>query len=270
MGNDPSSAFYNPATINEQMEGRLSASYLNHLSDINAGFISYAREVPKIGLVVGGIRYMNYGDFERADENGVRDGSFGASDVSLSLGLAKQYRERIRFGANVNTIFSGIDDASASALTFDAGLLYSIASQGITLGGSIHHLGLVFSNFGVSEDQLPFDLRLVVGKNLDHLPLYLSVTGYNLHQIGDTESGVSGGVLNHLVLGAEFRFSSVVKARFGYNHQRHESLKTGSRLDLAGFSTGFGIGLSRFQFDYAFNAWSSLGGLHQISLGTQL
>lgn len=270
IGDDPSSFYYNPASINDQMEGRLSVSYLNHLSDINVGFISYGMTLPKVGLVVGGIRYLNYGNFERADINGVREGTFGASDVSLSLGLAREYKEKIRYGASVSTIFSGIDDASASALTLDAGILYLFPSQQISIGASLHHFGSVFSSLGTTDDQLPFDLRLVLGKSLDHLPVYVSVTGYNLHQIGDAESGVSGGVLDHLIIGTEFRFSEVVKARFGYNHQRHESLKTGSRLDLAGFSTGFGISLSRFQFDYAFNAWSSLGGLHQISLGTQL
>jgi len=270
VGDDPSSFYYNPASINEQMDGRLSVSYLNHLSDINMGFISYATKLPKLGLVVGGIRYLNYGNFERADINGLREGTFGASDVSLSLGLAREYGEKVRYGASLSTVFSGIDDASASALTMDAGVLYLIPSQQISIGASLHHFGTVFSSLGATDDQLPFDLRFVVGKSLNHLPVYVSITGYNLHQIGDSESGVSGGVLDHLIVGTEFRFSNVVKARFGYNHQRHESLKTGSRLDLAGFSTGFGISLSRFQFDYAFNAWSSLGGLHQISLGTQL
>ena len=43
-----------------------------------------------------------------------------------------------------------------------------------------------------------------------------------------------------------------------------------SRLDLAGYSIGTGIRLSRITVDYAFNSWSSLGGLHRFSVLTSL
>ena len=77
-------------------------------------------------------------------------------------------------------------------------------------------------------------------------------------------------MLHHLILGAEFQFSPAFNVRFGYNHRRHEALKTGSRLDLAGFATGFGLRIRRFGFDYAFNTWSSIGALHQFTLRTML
>jgi len=134
IGNDPNTFFYNPATINETMEGRLSVSYLNHLSDINLGFISYSRKVPKLGLLVGGLRYLNYGDFERADINGVREGNFGASDVALTLGLAREFSPKLRAGLSLSGVFSGIDDASAQALTIDGGVLYTFPSQQIVIG----------------------------------------------------------------------------------------------------------------------------------------
>ena len=39
---DVSTAFLNPALVGHAMNGMLSVSYLNHLTDVKAGFISYA------------------------------------------------------------------------------------------------------------------------------------------------------------------------------------------------------------------------------------
>jgi hypothetical protein len=111
-----------------------------------------------------------------------------------------------------------------------------------------------------------------VTKRLQYLPLLVSITGYNLHALG--EGSASGKfldeVLHHLTFGGEFQFSDAFNVRIGYNHQRHEALKMKSRLDFAGVGVGFGLKISRVRFDYAFNTWSSLGGLHQFTLRTVL
>ncbi len=268
-GDDVNAFFYNPATLNETMHGALSVSYLNHLSDLNAGFISYGRTVGTLGTVGGGLRFLNYGSFERADENGVRDGTtFGASDVALTVGLARAYNDRIRYGVNLHTIFSSLDSYGAGALALDAGVIALVPSQQIAAGLSIHNIGTVFSSLGDTTDELPLDVRLGVSKRLTHLPLMISVMGYNLHNYGD--ESFAQEALRHITFGAEFLFSEAFNVRFGYNHRRHEELKTDSRLDLAGVGLGFGLKITRFRFDYAYNSWSALGGLHQLTLRTIL
>ncbi len=76
-------------------------------------------------------------------------------------------------------------------------------------------------------------------------------------------------MFQHVILGGEFQFSRAFNVRFGYNHRRHEGLKTGSRLDLAGVGLGFGLKITRFRLDYAFNSWS-FGGLHQLTVRTAI
>src|SRR5699024_10141560 len=39
---DPTSAFYNPSTINREMQNQLSVNYVNYLGDVNYGTASYA------------------------------------------------------------------------------------------------------------------------------------------------------------------------------------------------------------------------------------
>ena len=125
------------------------------------------------------------------------------------------------------------------------------------------------SSLGETTDRLPLDLRLGVSKALRYIPLTISVMGYNLDSYSG-EGSVLDEALRHVAVGGELRFGEPVRVRLGYNPRVHEELATGERLDLAGLSAGFGLEISRFGFDYAFNSWSQVGGLHQLSVRTRL
>jgi len=271
-GDDVNTLFYNPALLNPQMHGALAVSYLNHLSDLNAGFIAYSRDYAGLGTFGVGLRFLSYGDLERANEQGERLGSFSASDVALTIGGARPYGERLRYGANVHLAYASIDSFNASALALDLGVLYLLEASNFAFSASVNNLGVTLSSLGNTRDDLPVDLRLGLTKRLTHLPLLLSVTGYNLHDLGDTpaDATVIDNVLRHVALGGEFQFSQAFNLRVGYNHQRHEALQMKSRLDFAGLGFGIGLKITRVRVDYAFNSWSSIGGLHQFTLQTAL
>jgi hypothetical protein len=269
---DVQSLFYNPASLTPEVAGTLGLSYLNHIGGLNAGFSAYAREVAGIGTLAGGIRFLSWGSTERLDEDGRDDGTFGAADVALTVGISRAQDERLRIGAAVHGIVSGIDVHRATALAADLGATYALGSSGITAGLSLHNLGIVMASLGDVDDLLPTDLRLTLTGRLQHLPLLLSVTGRNLHDPGRGPEGLDGldAVMRHLALGGEFQFSESFQLRFGYNHQRNQDLKMSSRLDMAGVGLGFGLRVNRFILDYAFNSWSTLGGLHQIGISTRV
>jgi len=268
---DISTAFQNPALVGHAMNGMLSVSYLNHLTDVKAGFISYAMDAGRIGTVLGGIRYLTFGTFERADENGIRDGTtFGAYDAVVTLGLGRTYGERIQYGASLNWVTSKIDDAGAGAFAADAGVYYYMNDEQLGLSLSVHNVGLVFNSFASSDDELPTDLRLGISKRLSHLPLHLTAMAYNLHDFDGSDGSFADDVLQHLAVGAEFILGEALRARLGYNHRRHQDLKTDTRLDLAGVGIGFGLNINRFRFDYAYNDWSSLGGIHHLTVQTRI
>ncbi len=268
--NDPSAVLYNPALLTDEMHRGLSVSYLNHLSDISAGFASYARTIGNMGTFAAGIRYLTYGSFERADENGIRDGTtFGAGEAAVSLSYARQLTPSLRGGVTVHAAFASIDDAGAQALAADLGVLYSIPGPQIGLSASIHNVGTALSSLGERSDRLPVDLRIGVSKRLERIPLTVMLMGYNLHDYSGDGSALDEA-LRHVNIAGEIRIGTPVAVRIGYNPRRHQELATGERLDLAGVSAGFGINLSRFNFDYAFNSWSELGGLHQLSVRTRL
>ena len=269
---DVNALFYNPAQLNESMHGTLSLSYLNHLSDLNAGFIAYARHYDRIGTVGAGLRFLNWGTIQGSTETGEKTGEFGAGDVALTVGAARAYTERVRYGANVHVIYSSVESFSASALAADVGVTYLVPNALLSISATVNNLGVTLSSLGGTNDDLPVDVRVGVSKRIRHLPLLVSVTAYNLHNYDavSPNASVTTNVLHHLAIGGEFQFSEAFNVRLGYNHRRHTELKTKTRLDFAGLGVGVGIKVNRFRFDYAYNSWSSLGGLNQLTLGTTI
>lgn len=273
-GDDPTAVFYNPALLTDDMSGAVSVGYLNHVSDVSAGTILYARRVPPLdGLTLAAsVRYLSYGDFDRTAADGTADGTFSAGETAVTLSAAREVAPRVRVGVNLHALTARIDDARAVALTGDAGVTYDVPSQRLVVGASLHHVGTALSSLGAERDRLPTDLRVTVSKRLQYLPLTVSIAGYDLQGIEGAASDSSAvrRALDHVAAGGELRLGRALALRAGFNPRRADDLRSGSRLDLAGVSMGFGLALSRFALDYAYNGWSQYGGLHQFGLRTRL
>jgi hypothetical protein len=266
------SLFVNPALVSPEADGRMEFSWLNHLSDINAGWIAYGRDMGAKGAYAAGIRYLSFGQFDERNELGEKIGTFSAADIALTVGGSRAWKSGFRYGAALSVMHASLASSGATGAGIDAGLIYDDAARRQSLGVSVHNLGIVLSSIGERSDALPTDVRIGYTRRLAHLPLLVSVTGHRLHKMdgGPDDAGTIARILYHTRLAGEFQFSEAFRVRFGYDHRRHDELKIKSRLDLAGFSTGLGVRLSRFSFDYAVNSWSSLGGLHRITIASSL
>ena len=269
---DVNAFFYNPALLNPDMHRALSVTYLNHLGGIHAGFASHARHWEGVGALGAGLRYVTWGRVDGYDAEGEPTESFGASDAALTAAWSRNHDDRLRYGVNLHAAFSSIEATSASAFAADVGALYQIPGRQLALSASMRHIGFVADALGSSRDALPLDLRVGVSKRFRYLPLLVSVSGYNLNRIGDESEGRSAvsGALRHVAMGWEFFFGDAFRIRLGYNHRQHQDLKIKNRLDLAGVGVGCGIRVATFRFDYAFNSWSTLGGLHRITVRTRV
>lgn len=273
LDNGSGALFSNPALISTEADGKIEFSYLNHLSDINAGWVAYGRDMGELGAFAAGIRYLSFGQFDERNELGEKIGTFSAADVALTLGGSRIWKPGLRYGAALSVMHASIAASSnATGVGLDAGLVYDDSENRQSFGISIHNAGLVLSSIGERSDRLPADLRIGYTRRLAHLPLLVSVTGYRLHKMdgGPDDTGAIARILYHTRFAGEFQFSESFRVRFGYDHRRHDELRVKSRLDMAGFSTGLGIRISRFAFDYAFNSWSSLGGLHRLTIASSI
>ena len=262
---DPNVMFYNPASLSTMTANSMSAGFGKYLLDINFGTLAYTHKYKDKGWFGLGVKFFDYGSFDRADENGVSTGeTFGANDLMVSLGYSNYFYEEINYGVSLKYIYSSIADYKSSALAVDFGLLYLIPSDNIAFSLGVNNLGSQLTSYLDTREKLPLDIRLGFSKSLEHLPLKFSVTFSKLNE----EREKLYQHLKSFSLGGEISFSENVAFRLGYSNEKRQDLKLGSSLGIAGFSTGLGIKFSgKYLLDYSLNSMGKVGSTHRVNVG---
>ncbi|MBI5647951.1 MAG: type IX secretion system protein PorQ [Ignavibacteriae bacterium] len=261
MRNDPAILFTNPGGLSTIEKPAGSIGFVKYLLDINAGYATYTQSYEDLGHFAAGIVYMNYGSFEETDKLGTVLGEFSASDIALSLGYGRAF-DNVHVGAAVKIIYSSYAEFSSSGLALDAGVDYVIPGQELVIGFSVLNLGAQLSSYGTTSEALPLDVKVGIGKKLEHLPLTIML---NFHKLNEQRDGVFDH-LSDFSIGGEFVLSKALRARVGYNNEMRRELKVGETAKLAGFSAGVGITVSQYFFDYGYTSFGQIGSLHRVSL----
>jgi hypothetical protein len=268
--------FDNPAYLDERDHRTFSASWVNLIHDVNMYFTSGAWHIDRIGTLGYGIRYLGYGRFDEADEQGNVLSEFSAYDFAISAGLSREVMTGISAGAIVHFIHSSYATYRSSAVAISAGAFWMSPDGYNSAGIAIQHIGTQLTEFDMVREPLPFDIRAGFTRRLENLPLRLSLTLHNTtrwdipNANDDEEPGIFGAIMRHVTIGGEFLFSDNVNLRLGYNHLQNAELKSRSRLDTSGFSYGLGIRYKSITFDVSRNSFSDLGGVTRIGLTAAL
>ena len=263
---DANVIFYNPAGLNFLSGSPASFSFVKHLMDINLASLAFSTKLSSIGRVGFGVRYVNYGTFTAADENGNKTGQYGAGEVAFIAGYSNVLSENFSYGANIKFIYSGIADRSSTGLALDLGLHYSMPSNMFDVGFAILNAGTQLSSYYSTKEKLPLDIVVGVSKSLKHLPVTLSL---DFHNLNDQQTQFFSR-FKAFSFGAEFKLSRVLDLRLGYNNKRRTELKIGTFAGLAGFNVGLGAKISGYHFDYGYSSLGLIGGIHRISVSTSL
>ncbi|MBE0645145.1 MAG: type IX secretion system protein PorQ [Bacteroidetes bacterium] len=262
--NDVTTLFTNPGALSTLEGPSASVGFLKHLLDVNAGYAVYGQKWDDLGWFSAGIVFLDYGSFEETDKFGDRTGKeFGASDLALSLGYGNA-AGNLHYGAALKIIHSSIEEFSSTGLAVDAGISYYIPDQQMVLAAGVQNAGMQVSAFGDEDESLPLDVRVGVGKKLEHLPLNIML---NFHKLNESSESFFDRFSN-FSLGGEFDLSDALKARIGYYNEMRRELKIGSSAKLAGFSGGFGLKVATYFVDYAYTSLGEIGAMHRFSLST--
>ena len=273
LTNDINQPIFNPATVSGEMNGMFSVDYTNYLSGISIGSFSYARKMNrKWGTFHGSIKYLNYGTFIGADEQGNETGNFGASDLAVSVGYAKELPiANLYVGANVKLISATIATFNAIGIASDVAILYNHPYQPYKFTLVARNIGAQLKSYNGLRENLPFKLAFGASYRLAYVPLRWHLTLDNLQQWdlsepnpsnqttdlegNTTEEKISflGNAMRHVIIGAELFPDSVINLRVGYNFKRANELALQNLRSFSGFSLGFGINMKRFKFNYAFS-----------------
>lgn len=254
---DPDVIFYNPAGINTIGNTPISFSFVKHLMDINSASLASTFEIGGLGKFGAAVQYINYGDFDRADEFGNKTGNFSAGDISILLGYTNSLSNNFYYGVNLKYIYSSIDELSSTGIAGDIGLQYLIPESGWNFGFSIQNLGSQLTYYSYTEENLPTTVQLGFSKKLAHTPLQLF---FSFNRLNDENR------FDYFNAGVEFTLSKVIQLRFGFDNNERKDLKIGSSSGLAGISFGLGINLSDYNFNYAYSSMGSIGAMHRIGI----
>lgn len=263
---DPNVIFYNPAGVNLLTGTPASFSFYKHLLDINSASFVMSKDFEGIGRFSAAVKYINYGSFTRADENGNKLGSFGAGDFAFLIGYGNQLDKNFYYGANVKFIYSSIESYSSSAIALDLGLHYTIPESKWNFGLSILNAGSQLSKYFSTKEELPLDVRIGFSKQLEKLPFTFF---FSFNKLNDKTNKFLDR-FSQVTMGGEFRIGQSLRLRFGYDNEKRKELKIGSAAGLAGFSVGLGFIVKNYNVDYSFSSLGSIGSLHRFGISTSL
>ena len=282
LSNDVAGLYFNPAGIIQVSGSEISGSYDNYLAGMQAGYLSYLMPWGKKGKLGVAINYLNYGSTPRTDLSGTRTGEFGGSNVAFSLTgawtlmsgtdddyeLAESRNENegslphwngLSLGVTAKFVYETLDVYSSDALAVDLGLLYGLKDNRTRIGVSASNLGFQLKGLSSGhKDSMPAILRAGVGHQLKAAPVVISVDAVKPFD-------------NDFIFAAGLNYTNFypLEIRAGYS-TFGQNFKTGSDKDnWGGLSFGFGLGLKKLVFDYAFVPYADLGSSHRVGISSR-
>ncbi|AEH02509.1 type IX secretion system protein PorQ [Lacinutrix sp. 5H-3-7-4] len=274
---DVTQALYNPSTINIEMDNQFALNYTSYLGGISYGTAAYAYTWDRRTQTIhAGMTYVNYGDFDGYDENGISTGTFTGSEAALSVGYAKQIGYSDFYaGANVKLITSTLEQYNSFGIAADLGLLYideRLEFQGTLV---VRNLGTQITTYAGNRERLPLEIDLGLSQTLENVPLRWHLTFENLQQwpIGlenparattDLEGNITpekvgflAQVIRHTIVGAELFPDKGFNIRLGYSFRRGEELRIEEQRNFSGISAGFSVKLNKLRFSYTHAKYTS-------------
>jgi hypothetical protein len=180
---DVSLSYHNPALLNRQMHGRITASTAAYYAGINFGYFGYAHNIKNIVMMQGGIQYLAYGTFKGADVTGNENGTFKANEIALHAGVSRTYGTKYHYGMNLKLISSSYESYSSFGLSTDWAAAYFDSARNFTASLLIKNIGFQFKPYiKGNRDPLPVDIQLGFSKRLKHVPFRIGVVAHSLNR----------------------------------------------------------------------------------------
>ncbi len=287
---DSSQFIHNPATINTEMDGQIALNFVNYFADINYGGFAYTTSLGKNkNLFSFGATYIDYGQFDGFDENGLSTGEFSGNEFAITFGYMYAVKNSdLKIGANAKFISSKLETYSSIGGALDLSLLYDFKNSNSQLTLVASNIGTQFTPYDNLKENIPFHLDLAFGKKLEKLPLKWHIVFENLQQWdlsfnNPTRADVDldgnstpkkttffQKLAQHFVIGGELFHGKAINLRFGYNFRRGYELKIENNRVFAGLTAGFGIKLNRFRVNYAYQKYSASANTHTFGLNINL
>lgn len=253
LNNSIDGIFQNPATLS-QAPKFLHANYTNLVLDINTTSIGYGSKTKYFNYAVN-LSYMNFGDFDKYDEDGNDEGTFSANDKELSLSIAKKLGNYLSFGITASYLNSSIDNYSAHATKMNIGLQYYHPKEKLSIGISYNNLDKMLSNYANIDEKIPNLLLIGISKKLQYLP---AVVSFDILKYQNYDY-----IAN---LGIKFTPSDRFRIYLGTSSRKVElQNQTDIQSLIDGVSAGVGFSIHSYNFDMSYSSLGDAGGITSFS-----
>lgn len=274
--NDVNQVHFNPATINESMDGNLAVNYGSYFGEVTYGTAAYAYTYDKhVQTFHAGVNYVNYGKLDGYDENGQPTSSFTGSEIALSVGYAYNVPfTEFYFGANAKLISSTLESYNSFGGAVDLGGLFIDVSNDVNWALVIRNIGTQVTTYAGTQEKLPLEVLIGVSQEVENVPIRWHLTLENMQQwniafsnpnraIGSIDGnatpekvGFINNALRHVVVGAELFPKKGFNLRLGYNFRRAEELRVLEQRNFSGLSIGFGLKMGKMKFNYSYSRYT--------------
>lgn len=281
---------WNPATINLDIDKKLSINYTSYLADISIGSISYAHRFSRYSKTVhSNITYLNYGTFIASDVDGNETGTFSASDIALSFGYSYQIpNTHIHVGANLKFIHSTIANFTSSAIAGDLGVIFYDSKKPYIFSLVLRNIGTQLNSFNGTTEKLPFEIAIGASYMLENVPIRGYITIDNLQKWNisapnpsNSTSDLDGNstieeisfldnAFRHIIIGAELFPKRAINLRVGYNFKRGKELQLQNVRTFGGISFGFGLRMNKIKINYAYSKFHAASDVSTFGISIDL
>ncbi|MGE5423985.1 MAG: type IX secretion system protein PorQ [Syntrophothermus sp.] len=281
--NDVTLVAANPSLITPAMNNNLGLGVVSVANAFTYGFATFAHNFEKVGAFAATMEYINYGDFQAADESGNKTGNFNAGEYALIVGWGRSLSPLFSIGANGKLIYSGLEDYNSFGFAVDVAGTYVSKSDLFSASLIAKNIGTQITTYtSGGREALPFEIQAGVSTKMKHIPLRFSFLYNHIERwdlsyydpldpenqvdplTGTTKqkSGVSkfaDNFMRHIVIGSELTIAKVLALRLGYNYQHRQEMQLPQHKGLSGFSLGVGLRVKMFSFNYARTTYMSGG-----------
>lgn len=149
--------FWNPAGAVGAGTTEAMFSHLQYFADMNLEYAAVKTNIEGFGTIGASVKVLAVGDILKttwADQQGAGDEYFNPTFSVIGLTYARQFTDRVSFGATGYFLNERVEQVSAHGMAFDFGFTYIPNYRGLKFGVVVKNLGPEMSfdgaNFGNS------------------------------------------------------------------------------------------------------------------------
>lgn len=205
--------FWNPAGLAGLEGSEVLFSHTQYIADMNVNYAAVAARAGTFGVIGFNAKVLSIGDVIVTTE-AAPDGTGEIIEPTftvLGLSWARQFTDRVNFGATLNMVNERVLSVSATGVAMDLGVQYDTGWRGLKLGMVMKNFGssmefggenLEVNTFPPGSDPSASNRTLSFSTAPFEMPSFFTLSAtYNLFQQADTRLQMLGAFQNNNFVG---------------------------------------------------------------------